>query len=58
MEEIESGVTQRSVLAPIMYFSTVYVNDMNKGVSSYISLLIDEITKTGKKPQGLRVAKE
>ena len=39
MEEVKSGVSERSVLATIMVL--VYVNDMAEVVSSYISLFAD-----------------
>ena len=38
--EVISGVSQGSVLAPIMFL--VYANDMTEGVSSYISLFADD----------------
>ena len=38
--EVKSGVPKGSVLAPLM-FLVVYVNDMTKGVSSYINLFVD-----------------
>ncbi len=37
-----SGVTQGSVLAPIMF--TVYVNDMTEGEESYMNLFADDAT--------------
>ena len=43
---MKSGVPQGPVLAPIMFL--LYVYDMTEGVSSYISLFVDD-----EKPQGL-----
>ena len=38
--EVTSGVSQGSVLAPIMFL--VYINDISEGVSSYINLFADD----------------
>ena len=38
--EVKCRIPQGSVLAPIMFL--IYVNDMTKGVSSYISLFADD----------------
>ena len=38
--EVTSGVPQGSVLAPLLF--AVYINDMMKGVSSYMSLFADD----------------
>ena len=37
---MKSEVPQGSVLAPVMFL--IYVNDMTEGVSSYISLFVDD----------------
>ena len=37
---VKSGVPQGSVLAPVMFL--VYINDMTKGVNSYMSLFADD----------------
>ena len=37
---VKSGVTQGSVLAPVMFL--VCVNDMTEGVNSYMSLFADD----------------
>ena len=39
-KEGKSGVPQGSVLTPIMF--SIYVNGMTEGVSSYISLFVDD----------------
>ena len=55
--EVKSWVPQGSVLPPIMFL--VYVNDMTKGVSSYMSICRwCKIAKKNKKSQGLRGATE
>ena len=38
--EVTSGVPQGSVLAPLLF--AVYINDMTKGVNSYMSLFVDD----------------
>ena len=40
--EVKSGVPQGSALAPMIFL--VYSNDMIEGVSSYISLFVDDAT--------------
>lgn len=37
---VTSGVPQRFVLAPVLFF--VYMNDMPRGINSYIRLLTDD----------------
>ena len=54
--EVKSGVPQGSFLAPIMFL--ININDMIEGVSSYISLFVDDakLLRKKKNPQGLRGA--